>query len=355
MIILDSHCDSPSQMYRLRDFSLDNDHAHVDFPKMIRGGVNASFFALYIFPHLDADAAAKYAFTLLDTLDGQMKANSDKAKYARNSAEVLENAQNNLVSVLIGLENGSPIGNDLEMVDKFYERGVRYITLTHSRDNQICDSTTGKKVWGGLSPFGHEVVEKMNSCGMLIDLAHSSDDTVRDVLHASSRPVAFTHGCCRALADRPRNLPDDLLRSLADKGGVIGISIYPAFISAPFARFIGESGIDDRTDEIEEIFKSDPSNALYRANWYKALDAMSALDRPSYKLAVDHIDHAVKVAGIDHVGIGTDFDGVSVLPAGIDDVSDLHKIFDEMHLRGYSDDEIEKVAGRNMLRLLDEI
>lgn len=353
MLVFDAHCDSPSQMIRLRDFSKDNEFAQVDFPKMLKGGIGASFFALFIQNWRDEAQAREYAYSLLDELDMQMAKVKDIAAYAYSAEELKMNYAKGLISVLIGLENGTPIGRDISMLKKFYDRGVRYITLAHGKDNEICDSCAGNGRWGGLSPFGREVVAEMNRLGMMIDVAHCSDKVVADCLESSSKPIAFTHGACRALSAHRRNLPDNLIKALADKGGVIGISIYPCFISEEFCKVLENSGLEEKM-YIEDRFIANPSDEKAALDWINLQKELLALPRPSVKRVVDNIDHAVKVGGIDHVSIGTDYDGIEVMPEGMEDISKLGMIFDEMKARSYSDDEIEKVAGLNLLRVLEE-
>jgi len=192
------------------------------------------------------------------------------------------------------------------------------MTLCHSRDNLICDSCASKvKRWHGLSPFGREVVAEMNRLGMLVDVSHVSDETFYDVLKYSSNPVVATHSCCRALADHPRNMTDDMIRALAEKGGVIQINFYPVFL-------------DDSFHE----------------------EDMSTAPRPSYKRIVDHIDHVVSLVGIEHVGIGSDFDGIDVAPDGMENISMMPKVFEEMRRRGYSENDIAKVASENFFNVL---
>lgn len=354
MFVLDSHCDTPSQILRLRDLSLDNDHAHVDFPKLSRGAVDAAFFALYIPSSLQLPEAEDYAWKLLDGLKACVKANSDKAAFACSSSDALLNKQKGLFSVFVGLENGSPIGNDLARMDDFHEAGVRYITLCHSADNQICDSCAPRThTWNGLSPFGRELVARMNEKGMLIDVSHISDDAFYDVMKYSGKPVAATHSCCRALASHPRNMTDDMIRTLAQNGGVMQINFYPVFLDDSFRKVLAESRLQEEGEQIEAAFIADPSNLSKRKAWYEIVDSLSNLPRPSYKRIVDHIDHAVSIAGIDHVGIGSDFDGIEVTPDGMEDISKISLVFEEMKSRGYSDDDIKKVAGGNFLKLLD--
>lgn len=351
MFVLDSHCDTPSQILRLRDLSVDNDHAHVDFPKLRRGGVDGAFFALYVPASKDAEEAFEYACRLLDGVERAVAENSGSAAFARSVEEALENKSKGLFSVFLGLENGSPLGNDISRVKYFYDRGVRYITLCHSSDNQICDSCASKaKKWGGLSPFGKEVVAQMNRLGMLVDVSHISDDSFYDVLRYSERPVVATHSCCRALSQHPRNMTDDMIRALAAAGGVIQINFYPLFLDSSFAPSISE--ISERGESVEAEFIADPSDASKRAAWNRIQDELIALERPPYTLIADHIDHVVSLVGIDHVGIGSDYDGIEVTPDGMEDISMMPKLFEELRRRGYSESDLAKIAGGNFFRCL---
>ena len=305
-------------MLRGRDLSIDNEGAHVDFPKLRAGGVDGAFFAIYIPADLVGEEALNHAESLLSYVEVTLAAHPDKAALATTAEQAYTNRDNGLFSVFLGLENGSPIGSSLELLDKFYYRGVRYMTLCHSRDNLICDSCASRvKRWHGLSPFGREVVAEMNRLGMLVDVSHVSDETFYDVLKYSSKPVVATHSCCRALADHPRNMTDDMIRALAEKGGVIQINFYPVFLDGSFHE-----------------------------------EDMHTAPRPSYKRIVDHIDHVVSLVGIEHVGIGSDFDGIDVAPEGLENISMMPKVFEEMRRRGYSENDIAKVASENFLNAL---
>lgn len=353
MFVLDSHCDTPSQILRLRDLSVDNDHAHVDFPKLRRGQVDGAFFALYVPASKTGGDAYEYAWKLMDGVRDSLAENSDIARLAVSPEDGYDNKSNGLFSVYVGLENGSPIRTVDDLQD-FYDAGVRYVTLCHSADNQICDSCASKvKTWNGLSPFGREVVTEMNRLGMLVDVSHISDEAFYDVLRCSSKPVVATHSCCRALADHPRNMTDDMIKALAAAGGVLQINFYPLFIDGGFSDVLAASGIIERGESVETEFIADPSDSEKRRAWNMIQDELAALPRPSYKLIVDHIDHAVKLAGIDHVGIGSDFDGIEVTPYGLEDISMMPRIFEEMRARGYSESDIEKVAGRNFFRVMN--
>ncbi len=354
MFVLDSHCDTPSQILRLRDISIDNPYAHVDIPKLRRGGVDGVFFALYVPAAMDADpsAARAYAYRMLDGVHNALENNPD-AVITTSVPQALDNKSKGLLSVFIGLENGAAIGESLDELRRFYEAGVRYVTLCHSGNNQICDSCAPKlKRWNGLSPFGKEVVAEMNRLGMLIDVSHISDDAFYDVIRLSSKPVVATHSCCRALADHPRNLTDDMIRKIADKGGVIQVNFYPVFLDSDFRTVLNDSGIMERGEPIESEFIADPSDLQKRAAWNAVQDELSALERPSYKKIVDHIDHIVGLVGIDYVGLGSDFDGIEVAPDGMEDISRFYLVFDEMRSRGYSESDIEKVASGNFFRVM---
>lgn len=351
MTVLDAHCDAPSQMARLRDYGLDNPDAQVDFPKMRRGGVDASFFAAYVPASLEGKAAVDHARRLLDLLDAQMSANRDVAAYARCAGGVLRNRRAGKISVLAGIENASALGGSLELLREFYRRGVRYITLTHSADNDVADSCTGEGRWGGLSPFGRELVPAMNHIGMLIDLAHASDATMHDVLELSGHPVAYTHGCCRALASHRRNISDELMRAIGERGGIVCISIYPCFLDDGFVRTLEASGLEEQM-YVEAEFIKDPGNPEKAAAWAEVRRRLAELPRPSVGRVADHIEHAVSVAGIDHVGLGTDYDGIEVTAEGLEDISKFPVLFDELRRRGFSRREIAKIAGENFLNVM---
>jgi membrane dipeptidase len=355
MFILDAHCDSPSQMFRLRDFHKDNDHAHVDFPKLRAGGIGASVFAMYIFPHLEGAEATAYALKLIAGVYDQVEREGDDIRLCFNASQLRENIDAKRISILMSLENGSPIQRSLNLLRVFKQLGISSIVLTHNADNEIGDAAAGHGRWGGLSPFGREVVAEMNRLGMMVDVSHAADTTAYDCLECSKSPIIASHSSCRSLNPLKRNISDDLMRRIADGGGFVGISIYPSFLSADFAATLASDGLEDRVDAIEEEFKADPSDPEKIAAWHAAQDSLLTLPRPDCKLVVDHIDHAVKVAGIDHIGIGTDYDGVCVQPVGLENVSKLGCIFDEMHSRGYSWDAIEKVAGLNYLRVLSDV
>lgn len=353
MFVLDSHCDTPSQIHRLRDISLEDSHAHVDLPKLKKGGVDGAFFAIYTPASKTSEEAYRYASSLLDETVAAVSSFEGKAALACSVGDALSNQQKGIFSVFLGLENGSPLGEDLSRIEEFYGRGIRYITLCHSADNAICDSCASLSGrWNGLSPFGREVVRQMNRMGMLVDVSHLSDKSFYDVLNCSSKPVAASHSCCRSLADHPRNMTDEMIKALAENGGVIQINFYPVFLDSDFSRTLRDSGISSWAEALEDEFIADPGNPGKREAWYEALDRLAALQRPSFTKIVDHIDHAVSLVGVEHVGLGSDFDGIDVTPEGMENASCFPLIFRELSRRGYSDSDISMIAGGNFLRIL---
>lgn len=353
MFILDSHCDTPSQILRLRDLSVDNEYSHVDFPKLKRGGVDGAFFALYVPGSLDTEEAYAYSQRLLDAVHSTINQNPAAVRLAVSEQDAMKNQAEGVFSMFLGLENGSPVGGSMDRLHAFYDAGVRYMTLCHSRDNQICDScASASGRWGGLSPFGKEVIAEMNRIGMLVDVSHISDAAFYDVIRCSRKPVVATHSCCRALSDHPRNMTDDMIRALASEGGVIQINFYPLFLDVDFRNILSASGIMDYGEAVEEEFIKDPSDPDKRAAWNEVQKALNELQRPSFKLIADHIDHVVSLVGIEHVGIGSDYDGIEVTPDGMEDISMMPRIFDELRSRGYSEADLAKIASENFFRIL---
>ena len=353
MFVLDSHCDTPSQILRLRDLSIDNEYSHVDFPKLKRGGVDGAFFALYVPASLATEEAYAYSQRLLDAVHSTITQNPAAVRLTVSEQDAKNNKSEGVFSMFLGLENGSPVGKSMDRLHEFYDAGVRYMTLCHSRDNQICDScasASGK--WGGLSPFGKEVIAEMNRIGMLVDVSHISDAAFYDVIRCSQRPVVATHSCCRALSDHPRNMTDDMIRALASEGGVIQINFYPLFLDVNFRNTLSASGIMDYGEAVEEAFIKDPADPSKRAAWNEVQQALTELQRPSFKLIADHIDHVVSLVGIDHVGLGSDYDGIEVTPDGMEDISMMPRIFDELRSRGYSESDLSKIASENFFRIL---
>ena len=355
MLVFDSHVDTPSQLIRLRNLGIDNRHGHVDFPKLKRGGVGGSFFALYTPAGMAPDAATRYALEMVSAVYDSVDDNPDYAALAFTPDDAEENARKGLISVFMGMENGAPIQQSLSLLRTFYRLGVSYLTLTHNGDNAIADSAAEGTHWHGLSPFGKQVVAEMNGLGMMVDLSHASDETFWDVLRVSQAPVVATHSCCRALCGHRRNLTDEMLKALGESDGYVGVNLYPAFLSDRFLSDPADAVLFDEAERVEAAFIEDPSDETRIRAWERMQDRLETIWRPGVREVVDHIDHAVEFAGIDHVGVGSDFDGILVPPEGLENVSMIGRIFDEMRRRGYSEEDVSKVAGENLLAVMRRV
>lgn len=350
IFVLDSHCDTPIRLLEGADINNKSDQGHFDFVRMKEGGLNAAFFAIYTPNTIDDDTATRRAMQMIARTYDAVEASYGKVAVALDAQDARDNFEAGVLSVFFGMENGLPIQDDLSLLRLFCDMGVRYMTLTHTGNNNICDScATKEKRWNGLSPFGIDVVKEMNRLGMLVDVSHISDESFRDVIKYSTSPVVATHSCCRSIANHPRNLTDQMIKDIAATGGVVQINFYPPFLNSEYAKEFWP--LSDVFEEIEKLWKM--NHDLYNDAYIKAKNKMFALKRPSYKEVVDHIDHVVKLVGADYVGIGTDFDGIEVTPEGLEGVDKLPLITQELKVRGYSDDNIKKILGENFLRLLD--
>ncbi|MCR5708989.1 MAG: dipeptidase [Bacteroidales bacterium] len=363
MFLLDSHCDAPLMLAKGADFTHRVKQgctpgsfpvSQVDFPRMKKGGVNGSFFAIYTSCSLSPDAATHRALELVSRVYDVLEAGRNQAALATSPAQARRNARKGLISIFMGMENGAPIQHDLSLLRQFHRMGVRYLTLTHAGSNAICDSCTSPEpVWNGLSPFGVEVVEELNRLGMLVDVSHISDASFWHVLEVSKQPVVATHSCCRALSAHPRNMTDEMIRALAARGGVIQINFYPSFLDFDYGRRM--SAAIDEQEDAQTAWYAAPDDPAAQARMQAAIKALAAVPRPSYKKVVDHIDHVVRLVGVEHVGIGSDFDGIEVAPDGLEDVGKMQKIIIELRRRGYPQRDINLIAGGNFLRVMEQV
>jgi Zn-dependent dipeptidase, microsomal dipeptidase homolog len=352
--VLDSHCDTPLRLVNGANISKKSSDGHVDFVRMKEGGVDASFFAIYTSNKLSPDESTRRALQLIAHTYDAIDNSGRKAALATNVAQARVLKSKGIRAIFLGMENGAPIQKDLSLLRLFYRMGIRYVTLTHAGNNEICDScATKEKKWNGVSPFGRRVIAEMNKLGMLIDVSHISDDAFYDVLKYSKSPVVATHSCCRALSNHPRNMTDQMIKDLAAAGGVIQINFYPAFLSEEYAEKFWP--LCDAYDDAQAELRAHPRSKEAMEKFKKAEKNMFALKRPSYKLLVDHIEHAVKLVGAEHVGLGTDFDGIETCPTGLEDISKMEILTEEMYRRGFNKEEIKLILGENFLRLLDKV
>ncbi len=364
IITIDTHVDTPLRMVRGMDITKRNDGkkdgSKLDFPRMKEGKLDAVFFAVYVGQGKRDDEgnskAYKRAIELFDVIDSVMSANKHVAEIALTPKDAVRIKSENKLAIYLGVENGYPLGKDISLIKKFYDMGARYITLSHTKNNDICDSSTDPEgpEHNGLSDFGKEVVKEMNKIGMIIDVSHISDKAVEDVLKVSSVPVIASHSCVRALNDNPRNLNDELIKSIAEKGGVVQVCFYSGYLKTPEPNPVRDSLLNELQQKYQN-YEDLPAEVQQkaRAERYEINEKFPA------KLAtvsdvVDHIDHIVKIAGIDYAGIGTDFDGGGGVEGCID-ASEMKNITVELLKRGYSKEDIEKIWSGNFFRVFNEV
>src|SRR5215813_7334606 len=366
-IIIDTHADTP-QRFLDEHFDLGQDTSisdgHEDLAKIKKGNLAAEFFSIWVEPDFKGHYA-KRAMDLIDTVNQQAARHPDKMIMAFTAADIVRAHQQHKFAALMGIEGGHAIENDIRLLRDFYRLGVRYMTLTWSNTNEWGDSSgdiDDAKVQHhkGLTDFGKDVVREMNRLGMIVDISHVSDATFYDTLTVSRAPVIASHSSSRELTHHPRNMTDDMLRAVTNNNGVVMVNFYSAFVDENYrkASFDPEK-VKQRDEEVEAFKKAHahPDGSPVTYNEYAALEKKwsAQFPRPPLKSLIDHIDHIAKVAGIDHVGLGSDFDGVTSLPEGIDSVADLPRITQALVERGYTREQIDKVLGGNFLRVMREV
>jgi membrane dipeptidase len=317
---------------------------HTDVPRLRAGGVGGVFWAAYV--PVDVARPASVAMEQIDLIH-RMTAHSPDLEPALTAADVERIHRERKIASLIGIEGGHAIESSLGALRQFYALGVRYMTLTHANTIEWADAATDSARHGGLTRFGEEVVREMNRLGMLVDLSHVSPGTMSDALRVSEAPVIFSHSSARAIADHPRNVPDSILVKVRRNGGIVMVNFYSGFVDPRGAEMM--RGMFDVQRRFREQFPGDPAAATRAYDeWRRA----NPVPRGTIGTVADHIDHIVKVAGIDHVGLGSDFDGVTSLPEGLEDVSRYPYLTAELLRRGYSDADVKKVLGGNLLRVM---
>jgi membrane dipeptidase len=362
IIITDGHVDLPYRMAKkgfmssnsVEDVSIET-VGDFDYPKAKIGGLDAPFMSIYVPAAFQKSGGAKaFADSLIDMVGRLPQAFPNLFASAGSPSEVKGNFEKALISLPLGMENGAPIESDLANVKYFFDRGIRYITLTHSLDNDICDSSydTSEDTWDGLSPFGEQVVQEMNKWGIMIDVSHISDKAFYDVMNLTQAPVIASHSSCRKFTPGfMRNMNDDMIKLLAKKGGVIQINFGSSFLSKTSQDQFSE--IKTYLDEYratQGLSENDSTYVAYAAQYLIETDPFEEI-----KTVADHIDHVVAIAGIDYVGLGSDFDGVgNSLPKGLKDVSMYPNLIYELLMRGYSDEDVEKICSQNVFRVWEE-
>jgi membrane dipeptidase len=357
-IVVDTHADT-TQRFIDGDFDLGprNSKGSIDIPRMKEGGLAAIFLSIWIPSKITGPIAVKRALQQIDAVREQVRKHSQDLVLATNAAEVRESRQQGKIALLMGIEGGHMINSDLNVLRKYAALGVRYVTLTHSGNCAWADSSTDKPVHNGLTDFGKEVIREMNRLGMMVDVSHVSDKTFRDVLSISKAPVIASHSNCRALCDHPRNMSDEMIRALAAKGGVIQINYHVGFLSQEF-RNAERSRPEINHSIALEVRKrcgdKEGCQLIEGDRITREYVEQGKLPRVDWTKIIGHIDHAVKVAGIDHVGLGSDFDGAN-MPFGMEDVTSLPKITEALLRKGYSEDDVKKILGENTLRVMADV
>jgi membrane dipeptidase len=357
LLIVDTHVDVPYRLQeKMEDISVRTAGGDFDYPRAKEGGLNVPFMSIYVPASYEEKGGGKmFADRLIDMVEKFAADAPDKFAVVHSVAEVRKKAGEGLIALAMGMENGTPIEGKLENLAYFHKRGIRYITLAHSRNNHICDSSYDPdRKWNGLSPFGRQVVAEMNRLGIMIDVSHLSDSSFYQVIRLTKAPVIASHSSCRHFTPGwERNMSDDMIVQLAKNGGVIQINFGSDFL---------KEEVRKRSDETRDAL-----NKYYEEHKLKRTDSAAVAYAQKYREAnpplfadvtdvVAHIDHVVRLVGVDHVGLGSDFDGVGdSLPTGLKDVSQYPNLIRELQKKGYSEEDVRKICGENTLRVWSEV
>jgi len=354
-IIVDGHCDSPYRMLRHNVHLDEHDpEAQVDLRTLVESGITASFFAAYVPPFYAGRGAAKFAYRIIDLIRSETARYSNQLSFCVDSAGIREAKRSGKTAIMIGVEGGHAIEDSLDTLRDFYRLGARYMTLTHVNTNNWCDSSGDAGRHGGITDFGREVIRTMNELGMIVDISHVSDDAFYAAVETTRAPLVATHSSCRALCRHPRNMTDDMLRALAKNGGVCMINFFSAFVNDSVAQVVMHSQKRVRGNRTEGGTEELPNDTT---DWDEYLKWFNTLGCPTATLedVANHVLHAVEVAGVDHVGIGSDFDGVPALPDELQTAASLPKLTERLLRRGLTASDVEKILGGNFMRAFAEI
>jgi membrane dipeptidase len=357
-IVVDTHDDTTQRLLFEKGFDIGvrHENGNVDIPRMREGGLDALFFSIWVPSDVTGPPAVKRALQLIDRVHEAVRTHPDDLVLATTAAEIRRAAAERKIAALMGMEGGHMIDDDLGTLRDYARLGVRYLTLSHFKNNNWADSSTDRPAHNGLTDFGKDVVRELNRLGMMVDISHVSDKTFADVLEITSVPVIASHSSCRAIANHPRNMTDDMMRALAKNGGVIMINYEVSFLSEE-NRLASEKagGVVAALDLMSKKCGGDEAcSTLETARLTREAMDKGTLPAVSWEKIVEHIDHAVKVAGVDHVGLGSDFDGAT-MPIGMEDASKLPKLTTALLARGYSAADVEKILGRNILRVMEQV
>ena len=357
-IIIDTHADTPQMMlddgYDLADPA---SPYMLSIPKARQGRLGGVFFSIWVDVDWPPQDLIHRAIDLIAAVDEQVARHSDTFEPARTAADIARIHTAGKIAALMGLEGGHILQDDPRALDIFYRLGIRYMTLTHTKNNKLGDSSGDKTQRNGLTDFGRESVQRMNRLGMMVDISHVSDKTFYDTLAVTRAPVIASHSSCRELCAAKRNMTDDMIRALAKNGGVMDINFYSAFLDPDFMK--AREAISKQIDAAVASAKSERARQGKRLSYAEETQIQMGIEkdipRPDMKVIADHIDHVVKVAGVEYVGLGSDFDGMDAIPRGMEDVSKLPDLVRELARRGYSEADLEKILGGNVLRVMSRV
>src|SRR6267154_2241862 len=365
-LVVDTHADTPQ---RFLDEGFDigstdaHDVGHMSLDKARRGNLGAEFFSIWVDPETNQGHFAQHTFDLIDSVYEQAARHPDKMMMAFSVADIQRAHREHKLAALLGIEGGHSIEYDMHLLRDYYRLGVRYMTLSWSNTNEWADSSgdiNDSKIQhhNGLTDFGMQVVREMNRLGMMVDISHVADKTFFDTIATTKAPVIASHSSARALTNHPRNMTDDMLRAVAKNGGVVQVNFYSGFLDEDFRKAMEAQAKDQAAavQQYEDQLKAQGKSVAYVDRDRIEREWMAKIPRPPLKMLIDHIDHIAKVAGVDHLGLGSDFDGVSgATPQGIDSAADLPKITQALLDRGYASEDIKKVLGGNLMRVFREV
>jgi len=355
-IVVDTHDDTTQRLIFDKGFDLGarNKDGNVDIPRMREGGLDAIFFSIWVTGDVIGPIAVKRAMDQIDAVRQAARTHSD-LMLATTAADIRRAASMKKIAVLMGMEGGHMIDNDLGLLRLYATLGVRYLTLTHSLNTTWADSSGDRPTHDGLTPFGKDVVRELNRLGIMVDISHVADKTFFDALEVTKAPVIASHSSCRAISNAPRNMTDDMLRALSKNGGGVMINYNAGFLSEEYRAAKRSPELNARIQTVTKQCGENEACSIRESERINQ-EAMTKGDLPkvTWEKIIEHIDHAVKVAGIDHVGLGSDFDG-AVMPLGMEDVSMLPRITDALLKKGYSEKDIQKILGGNILRVMEDV
>jgi membrane dipeptidase len=365
-VIVDTHADTP-QRFLDEDFDIGStdpkDIGHISLDKARRGNLGAEFFSIWVDPETNQGHFAQHTFDLIDSVYEQAARHPDRMMMAFSVADIERAHREHKLAALMGIEGGHSIENDMHLLRDYYRLGVRYMTLSWSNTNEWADSSgdindAKMQHHNGLTDFGKQVVLEMNRLGMIVDISHVADKTFWDTIATTKAPVIASHSSARVLVNHPRNMTDDMLRAVAKNGGVVQVNFYSAFVDEDYRKAM-EAQDKDQAAAVQQYMverKAEGKTVTYTDKDRIERQWTAKIRRPPFRSLIDHIDHVAKVAGVDHVGLGSDFDGVSgATPQGMDSAADLPKITQALLDRGYSGEDVKKILGGNLLRVFRQV